>query len=163
FSTSATRLPAFTALIAARCPPGPEPITISSYGCIYVFLCVRFVRWGGNGAGLRVRSSIDDLRIQRRTRARRINNSGSELHEMLLRGEAVPIPHRLRTRVCPVGVQDSSFARVGQVRSQNVVADAMTKLRIFDREHCLDALIKVARHPVGTAEIYLWSSAVLEK
>src|SRR5215813_2097969 len=93
FSTSATRLPAFTALMAARCPPGPEPITISSYGCIYVFLCVRFVRWGF-GAGLHVRSSINDLRRRGRTRARRINNPRSELHEVLLRGEAVPISHR---------------------------------------------------------------------
>ena len=74
FSTSATRLPAFTALIAARCPPGPEPITISSYGCIYIFLCVRFVRWG-SGAGLHFRSSIDDLRGREWTRARRINST----------------------------------------------------------------------------------------
>src|ERR1700743_2818196 len=95
FSTSATRLPAFTALIAARCPPGPEPITISSYGCIYVFLCVRFVRWGDFGAGLHVWSSINDLRRRCGSRARRINNPRRLLHEVLLRRKPVPVPHRL--------------------------------------------------------------------
>src|SRR5271154_6318570 len=29
--------------MAARCPPGPEPITIRSYGCIRMLLCGLFV------------------------------------------------------------------------------------------------------------------------
>jgi hypothetical protein len=34
FSTTAMRFPAFAPWIAARWPPGPEPMTIKSYGGI---------------------------------------------------------------------------------------------------------------------------------
>src|SRR5579863_4272235 len=161
FSTSATRLPAFTALMAARCPPGPEPTTISSYGCIYIFLCVRFVRWGSR-AGLHVRSSIDDLRSGQRTRARRINSAGSQLHEMLLHRKPVSIPHRARPGVCAIGVQNASFACVGEVRRQNLVADTLAEMRLLERKHRFNAFVEIARHPIGAAEIQLGLAAVLE-
>src|ERR1700724_3295125 len=83
FSTNATRFPAFTAWIAARCPPGPEPITISSYGCIYGVLFVRFVRGANSGVGLNVIHSINESRGAFRGRAR-VGIARRNTHQMFL-------------------------------------------------------------------------------
>src|SRR2546425_6974513 len=50
FSTRATRLPHFAPWMAARCPAGPEPMTMRSK------LCMEPVRvgWGMGGSGARV-------------------------------------------------------------------------------------------------------------
>src|SRR5215469_18218980 len=53
FSTTATRFPALAAWIAARCPPGPEPMTTRSYGCIGHVLDFRFECLGGDHGGRR--------------------------------------------------------------------------------------------------------------
>src|SRR5258708_34017220 len=58
FSTMATRLPDFAAWIAARWPPGPEPITTKSYACIWGILRGGFGR-GVIGGGAACRISID--------------------------------------------------------------------------------------------------------
>src|ERR1700675_1694091 len=115
FSTSATRFPALTAWIAARCPPGPEPMTIISYGCICGILCVRFVR-GVNGVVLHTIRSIDDLRRRPRGRARRITMASRKPHEMLLHRKSVAVAHRPRARIPSVRPQDSRLAGIGQIR-----------------------------------------------
>src|ERR1700744_5311210 len=82
---------------------------------------------------------------------------------MLLHRESVPVTHGARTGVCAVGVQNASFACIGQIRRQNLIADPPRDLRILDRKHCLDAFVKVARHPVGAAQVQLGLAAVLEE
>src|SRR5580704_387203 len=136
FSTNATRFPALTAWMAARCPPGPEPMTISSYGCIRGVLSVRFVR-GVKGVGLHTISSIDDLRCCQCAGARNITMTSGQPHEMFLHGESVAVAHRSRARIRSVGSQETRFPGVRQIRRQDLVAHPLAKLRIFQRKEHL--------------------------
>src|SRR5215813_8755758 len=96
FSTNATLFPALTAWIAARWPPGPEPITISSYGCIRCFLGVGFVRWAF-GAGLDVVHSISKQGRSELRYARRVTvDARGQVHQMFLHGETMPVANRAR-------------------------------------------------------------------
>src|SRR5580692_9754464 len=92
FSTTATRFPAFAPWMAARCPPGPEPTTIKSYGCIRrvqrAFLFRGAIRRGVHG-----RRSINDALFSQRGNVRRVATDCGQPHEMILRGESVPIAH----------------------------------------------------------------------
>src|SRR5713226_6680858 len=92
FSTNATRLPAFAPWMAARCPPGPEPMTIRSYDCIRGVLRSGFWR-GVVGRGVHVLGSISDFRAAKSQRAggvtpRAIGRIGRKAQQMVLRGKA---------------------------------------------------------------------------
>src|SRR3954454_9615588 len=116
--------------MAARCPPGPEPITISSYGCIHGFLCSRFVR-GIRGVGLDVFDSISEQRRRRSGDARRVTVEGrSDAHQVFLHGESVTVADGSRTRVGAIGRKNARLASVGQIGGENF-NDAMAELRIF--------------------------------
>src|SRR3981189_1647448 len=60
FSMTPTRFPALAPWMAARCPPGPEPITIKSYGCMQGILRCQVAR-DDSGFDGHARGSIDDF------------------------------------------------------------------------------------------------------
>src|SRR5277367_1122062 len=80
FSMTATRLPALVPWMAARCPPGPEPITIRSNGCILRILRGRLV--GGDcgwGRGRRA-LSINDGGLPRGASASLVTGTVGDTH-----------------------------------------------------------------------------------
>src|SRR3984957_1679100 len=73
------------------------------------------------------------------------------------------VAHRTRARVCPVRAEKSSLACIGQISGQNLRANALAKLRIFDRKDHLDPFVEIPLHPVGAAKIEFRLAAVFEK
>src|SRR5271163_1231118 len=134
FSTMATRLPALAPWMAARCPPGPEPITIKSNGCIRGVLGGIFVR-GANGVGRYSIMIIDDCRRSEGVRVRRVNGAGRDMHEVFLDGKAVTVARGLRPRIATVGAENARLARIGEIGRKNFGADALAEKRILDREY----------------------------
>src|SRR6266852_3329674 len=96
FSTTATRFPDFAAWMAARCPPGPEPITTRSYVCIRKILHFSFGRNRGKRGGGYVRPlSIGELGFAATKLSGTVNCGVGQFHEQLLHrnslGAAAPL------------------------------------------------------------------------
>ena len=65
-------------------------------------------------------------------------------------------------QVAAVLLQKSCFHIVGEVCSQNLMYHAVAQQRILKREQDFHALMQIARHPIGAAEVDLRLAAVLE-
>src|SRR4029077_17691560 len=98
FSTTATRFPAFAPWMAARWPPGPEPTTIRSYGCIR--RVQRALLFGGtHRRGHHRAGDINDTLVPQRGNVLGITIAAGQAHKVLLRGESVAVAHRARPRI----------------------------------------------------------------
>src|SRR5215472_10158844 len=163
FSTTATRFPALAAWIAARCPPGPEPMTTRSYCCMGGFLCsgLRGLGWGRRGRRLLALCERDSpMKLSRS--ARPVYISAGQGHQMFLDGKGLAVPAAPHMRVLAIGAEQAGFAVVCEIGRQNLLRDALAQGWILQREEHLDTLIQIARHPVRAAQINLRLAAVLE-
>src|ERR1700675_4335986 len=88
FSTTATRFPAFAPWMAARWPPGPEPMTIRSYGCIRRVQRA-FLFGGTHRRGNHRHWSINDPVVSERANVLRIAVVSGQPYKMFLRGKSV--------------------------------------------------------------------------
>src|SRR5580692_5589707 len=110
--------------MAARCPPGPEPITTRSYGCIRGVLLFQFghfrgVDCGGGWSTVGVR----ELRLPlfQLCRAMRIVMIYS--HQMTLSGETVLATLAVKMSIQAVRPQLLRLSIIGQIGRQNFLAD----------------------------------------
>src|SRR5262245_42053752 len=62
---------------------------------------------------------------------------------------------RLAPRVAPVGAQLAGVRGVRELGCQQAIADLLPQLTVDHREDDLHAVIEIARHQIGTAEIDL--------
>src|SRR6266852_1546071 len=67
------------------------------------------------------------------------------------------------THISAIFLQDTRLHIVRQISSQNLLPHPLTEEHVFQREHYFDALVKVARHPVGTAQIHFFLSSISEE
>ena len=67
-----------------------------------------------------------------------------------------------RLHVGSIFQQNSGFAVVGQIRIENLVAHSLAQHFIAQGHEHFDAFVKVARHPVGAADIYLFLTIIGE-
>src|ERR1700675_3467378 len=161
FSTTATRFPAFAPWMAARWPPGPEPMTIRSYGCIRRVQRA-FLFGGTNRRGNHRARSIDDTLVSQRGNVLSITSAPGQPHKMFLRGKSVAVAHRARPRIRAIRSKNARLARVRQVGGKNLVADALAMLRVFQRKQHFHTFVQVSRHPVGASQIDIRLSSVFE-
>src|ERR1700688_3412084 len=102
--------------MAALWPPGPEPMTIRSYGCIQGVLYFLFrVFRGTRGGGDFLFPSIGHVGRTFLGLSRTVNSRVSQRHQMLLDGKS-PAPGAARgPRVQTIGSENPGFAIVGQI------------------------------------------------
>src|SRR6516164_10151240 len=128
FSTTATRFPALAAWIAARCPPGPEPMTTRSYCCMGGFLCsgLRGLGWGRRGRRLLALCERDSpMKLSRS--ARPVYISAGQDHQMFLDGKGLAVPAAPHVRVLAIGAEQAGFAVVREIGRQNLLRDALAQ------------------------------------
>src|ERR1700722_4951280 len=161
FSTIATRFPAFAPWMAARWPPGPDPTTIRSYGCIRrvqrAFLFGGTYRRGHHRVG-----SINDTLVSECGNVLGIGIAAGQGDKMFLCGESAAVRHRARPRIRAMRSKNARLACVRQIRGKNLVADALAMLRVFQRKQHFHAFVKVSRHPVRASQVDIRLSSVFE-
>src|SRR5579883_2199874 len=148
--------------MAARRPPGPEPITTKSYGRIRGILNFFGGLRGLRGKGSFRNSIIGDLGGHLTGFARAICVRVCKAHQMVLHGETFAIVTPPDVGVLTVGSERPRFQIVLQVRGQNLLADALPQSFVFQRVEHLYSFVEISWHPVGTAQINFGSAAVLE-
>src|SRR4029079_3507948 len=65
-----------------------------------------------------------------------------------------------RVDIRSVSLQETSFCRIGQVHLQNRMTDPISQKSVPNRTQHFNALIKIARHPVGASGIDLFRPAI---
>src|SRR5271155_1686017 len=67
-----------------------------------------------------------------------------------------------RTRVSAICGEQAGFARIGEIRRENFIADAAAECGIFERKNYLDAFVEIARHPVRAAKKHFRLTAIFK-
>ena len=106
--------------------------------------------------------SINDCRRSWSTDAGVVTGSGGEAHQIFLDGKAVAAARGVRTRVGAIRGEDAGLTRVGEVGSEDFFADTFAEDGILQRENYFDTLVKIAGHPVRTAEKHFRRAAIFE-
>src|ERR1700722_3526888 len=119
--------------MAARCPPGPEPMTIKSYGCIRRVQRAFLFRGAARRDNHHTRSINDALVSQRGDRLR-VTVAAGQPHKMFLRGKSVAVAHRAWAGIRAIRSKNARLARVSEIRGKNLVAHTLTMLRVFQRK-----------------------------
>src|SRR5208282_2217871 len=65
-------------------------------------------------------------------------------------------------QIAAVLLQKSYFYIVGEVGGQNFMHHAVAQQRVLEREQNFDALVQIAVHPIGAADVDFGLAAVLE-
>src|ERR1700690_441080 len=163
FSTTATRFPALASWMAARCPPGPEPITTRSYGCICGILSFEFqgirgfrggVPWFHLSIGV---PGLPHFGLPGSVRAIMPN-----AHQLLLYRDSFATADTLRAGVHTIRTQHPSLAIVRQIRRQYLLADSFPKVFVLEGKQYFDTLVQIARHPIRATQVHLRFPAIFK-
>src|SRR5262249_38984601 len=168
-STMATFLRNFAAQIAPFCPAGPLPMTTRSYSLALIELSLwngGFLRgFGGTTCASGGPRNRTYTRFSGHPRRRVPRPSLGQLNEEILRCKSFPVElsrQLVSACIASVAIQDTGFGGIRKIAQQDLFIDPPAQLRIVQREHHFDAFVKVARHPVGAAQVNLRFAGILE-
>src|SRR5580704_3170351 len=141
--------------MAARCPPGPEPMTTRSNGRIQGILNFFGGYRGFCGGGSFRTLSISDSRGEFLALIRSIGTAVREGHQMFLHRESLGALSAANVAVGSIRPQNASFQIIRQAERQNLIGYSLPQEFILQRKENFHAIVEIPRHPIRAAQVDL--------